>query len=128
MVHEAVRVRIRQSKTNVFGHGEWLFLRRVEGQLCPVAVIAEYLALGSISTTVLAHQDGAPLSKFQFGSVFKKCLSVLGLDATQFGTHSFRIGATTEAARAGLANSDIQRIGRWRSTCYASYVRPELVI
>ncbi|XP_073511592.1 basic phospholipase A2 sphenotoxin subunit B-like isoform X2 [Phyllobates terribilis] len=36
-----------------------------------------------------------------------------------YGTHSFRIGAATEAARAGLSETEVQRIGRWRSTCLA---------
>ncbi|MEE6468146.1 hypothetical protein FKM82_008176 [Ascaphus truei] len=63
---------------------------------------------------------------YQFSRVFRVCLERLGMKAAQFGTHSFRIGAATEAARAGLAGEVIQRIGRWESKRYRSYVRPLL--
>ncbi|KAM4013588.1 uncharacterized protein ACNLHF_003677 [Anomaloglossus baeobatrachus] len=59
----------------------------------------------------VSASDGSPLTKFQFLALFHKCLRSFGLKPTDFGTHSFRIGAATEAARAGLSNSEIQRIG-----------------
>lgn len=128
VVQEAVWVRIRRFKTDVFGHGVWLLLNRVGGILCPVASVSGYLELRFSATAFPSHKNGAPLTRFQFPSVFSKCLSALGLDKKEFGTHLFCIGAATEAARVDLPDGDIRKIGRWRSTCYASYVWPDLLI
>lgn len=74
------------------------------------------------------HQDGLSLSQFQFVAVFKKCLEALGLGDQKFSSHSFRIGAATEAVRWGLDEAAVKRIGRWESRRFKSYVRPHLFI
>lgn len=51
----------------------------------------------------------------------------VGESPSDYGIHSFRIGAATEAVRAGLLEGDIMRIGRWQSRCYVEYVHPELL-
>lgn len=50
-------------------------------------------------------------------------LRALGLCEYDYAGHSFRIGAATEAARLGLGEEVIQRIGRWESQRFRSYVR-----
>ncbi|CAH2330134.1 micronuclear linker histone poly -like, partial [Pelobates cultripes] len=70
-------------------------------------------------------EDCSSLSKFQFLRVFRKALARLGVDPGQFGTHSFRIGAATEAARLGLGDEWVKRIGRWGSLRFRSYIRPD---
>ena len=42
-----------------------------------------------------------------------------------YSGHSFRIGAATTAAMQGLSTASLQQMGRWSSTPYASYVRPD---
>ncbi|KAM9326568.1 ficolin-2-like [Gastrophryne carolinensis] len=59
---------------------------------------------------LLVHEDGSFLSRFQFLAVFRKCLKELGLASGDYGTHSFRIGAATEAARLGLPEEIIKRL------------------
>jgi hypothetical protein len=51
-------------------------------------------------------------------------VALLGLDSTLYSTHSFRSGAATAAAAAGLSDAEVQRLGRWRSSVFARYVRP----
>ena len=43
--------------------------------------------------------------------------------ATNFLSHSFRIGAITVAARNGIPDHLIQALGRWTSNAYQLYIR-----
>lgn len=85
MIQDVVRVHVRRSKKYVFGHSEWLVLPCVVGPLCPVVSVSEYMVLGSPSAAFLSHQEGTPLTRFQFSSVFKQCLKGAGLNAAEFG-------------------------------------------
>lgn len=67
---------------------------------------------------ILVHEDGGALSKFQFVAVFLKCLEDLGFSPSDYSSHSFRIGAATEAVRWSLPPEAVKRIGRWESARY----------
>lgn len=124
----ALRIRIQRSKTNVFGRGVWLPIQAVNGEVCPVRAVSNYLSIHpSAPLPFCIHYDDSPVTRFQYISVFRRCLSAVGLQPNEFGSHSFRIGAATKAARAAFSEEQVQRIGRWKSSCYASYIRPELL-
>ncbi|XP_040271178.1 uncharacterized protein LOC120986584 isoform X1 [Bufo bufo] len=123
----ALRIRVSRSKTDQFGSGSWIPLHPVPGVSCPVRLTSSYSSMRGPGHNFLAHADGSPLTKFQFTSVFKSCLELSGMNPREFGTHSFRIGAATEAAKAGLPESEVMRIGRWKSACFARYIRPDLL-
>ena len=53
-------------------------------------------------------------------------LTAVGIDATAYAGYSFRIGAATAAAAAGLSDSLIQSLGRWRNSAYTIYIRTPL--
>ena len=46
-----------------------------------------------------------------------------------FSSHSFRNGAATSAARAGIPDHLIQVFGHWKSNAYKQYIRtpPDLI-
>ena len=48
---------------------------------------------------------------------------------SSYTSHSFRIGAVTTAAAAGLPPTLIKTLGRWRSNAYKTYVQypPSLI-
>lgn len=77
--------------------------------------------------TFFVHEDGSCLLRFQFVAIFRKCLGAVGLDPKQYGSHSFRIVAATEASRWGLDDATVNRIGMWESNRYRLYVRPHLL-
>lgn len=126
---EAVLCRLPRSKTDQAGRGRWVTLRaQPEGAVCPVRLAASYsLIRPAGSPQWLLHMDGSPLTRFQFGAVFQRCLQRLGCNCKEYGTHSFRIGAATSAAARGLSAADIQELGRWKSGAFKAYVRLDKV-
>ncbi|KAM3926861.1 uncharacterized protein RB166_009695 [Leptodactylus fuscus] len=65
-----------------------------------------------------------PFGRLTFVAVFRKCVVASGREPKEFGSHSFRIGAATEAARHGLGEDVVRKIGRWESIRFRSYLRP----
>ena len=53
----------------------------------------------------------------------KNSLQQPGLPAKDYTGYSFRIGAATTAAVAGLEDSAIQTLGQWESWAFKRYVR-----
>ena len=54
----------------------------------------------------------------------RQTLETSGLEVASFNGHSFRIGAATAAAEAGLLDSTIQQLGRWWPSAFTCYLRP----
>lgn len=73
-----VRLRVSRSKTDHLGLGSCVHLRAVPGYLCPVRLVSEFLGIRSWGSQFLVHQDGFPLTRFQFSSVLKKMFSGCG--------------------------------------------------
>lgn len=74
------------------------------------------------------HSDKLPLTKYQFSAVLHICLKYAGLQHLKFTTHSLRIGAATKAAKMGFDEAIIKRLGRWESSRFNLYVRPNLSV
>lgn len=127
---EGVAIFLRKSKTDQGGRGRMVRVYPIHGSpQCPVSTVKEFLKVRpNVQGPFLIHLNCSMLSRFQFGAVFRKCLQGLGLVEKEFSSHSFRIGAATEAARLGMDVEVIKRIGRWESNRFQSYVRPQLAL
>ncbi|XP_066446920.1 uncharacterized protein [Eleutherodactylus coqui] len=121
-----VKIRIRKSKTDVYGAGEWLRIGALGTEWCPVRLVRDFMVHHSGDGPLLVHAAGAPLTRYQFTAVMRSCLKSLGFAPNDFGSHSFRIGAATSAFVCGLRSEEVKRVGRWKSEAYRSYVRPDL--
>ena len=121
---QALIVLLRHSKTDQFGAGVRLYLGRTADILCPVAAVLSYLAIRPGNPGPLFQfEDGTPLSRIHLVRHIREALSGAGIDTACFSGHSFRIGAATTAAQAGLNDSTIQTLGRWKSSAFTAYIR-----
>ena len=120
-----VHLTLRHSKSDIFGVGVTINLGRTGDLLCPVSALLAYLARRPpTSGSLFLLESGQPLSKQRLISTVRNTLGLAGVDVGRFNGHSFRIGAAMAAAQAGLPDSTIQQLGRWRSAAFMRYLRP----
>lgn len=116
-------VLIKSSKTDQDRKGVSLVIDRIEGILCPVAGLIDYLAVRpKIKGPLFIHLGKNPLTRYQFSAILEKALHVLGVEG-HYRAHSFRIGAATLAFEAGCTQDLIMEAGRWKSRAYRTYIR-----
>ena len=121
-----VSLQIKQSKTDQERVGTRVVIGRTGDDICPINAFLTYLSRRRDKPGPLFQwRDGPPLAKSQFVSKVRSVPLAANLPATDFAGHSFRIGAATTAATAGLDDSTIQTLGRWKSSSYLLYVRLE---
>lgn len=121
-----LQVCIRSSKTDQRGKTCQLLLKKsTHNGLCPVVSLYAYLnirpSLGN--TQLFVHHGGCSLTRYQFCAVLQKTLKFCGILNHSYKSHSFRIGAATEAAMRGVPDETIKQWGRWRSGAYSRYIR-----
>lgn len=99
-------------------------LGKTNHMLCPMTSILPYLARrGSSAGPLFQFQDGSFLTREKFVSEVRQLLMAAGIDPEPYAGHSFRIGAATTAAQAGMDAPLIQTLGRWKSSAYQLYIR-----
>ena len=119
-----IALNIKYSKTDQGRVGVRVILGRTGDDLCPVVALLNYLSRrGNKPGALFQWQDSTPLSKTKFIEATWQALTAAQLPAKDYAGHSFRIGAATTAAMAGLEDSAIQTLGRWKSSSYQLYIR-----
>ena len=68
-------------------------------------------------------QLGKWLTRNNLTTELRTVLKHCGLPYDKFYSHSFRIGAATTVAKAGIPSWLIKVLGRWSSDCYERYIR-----
>ena len=108
-----ISLNIKCSKTDQGAVGVRVIIGRTDDDLCPVSVLLIYLARRGYTPGALFQWDNRiPLSKTKFVGATRQALSAANLPAKDYAGYSFRIGAATTAATAGLEDSTIQTLGR----------------
>ena len=119
-----LKVHLKKSKTDQLGRGVDVYIGRTDSAICPVEAFLRYVsARGCAQGSFFRFCDGSPLTKNKFTERVRCVLQEMGLPYGSFAGHSFRIGAATAAAKAGLEDSVIQSLGRWNSAAFLTYIR-----
>ena len=117
-------VHIKKSKNDQLARGIVLYVGRSRRKVCAVSAVLSYLAIRPTSPgPFFIFEDGRVLSRHRLVSELANALQLIGFDSSPYKGHSFRIGAATAAARAGLSDSLIQIMGRWKSSAFMAYIR-----
>ena len=125
LTHSTACILIKASKTDPFHQTCTITIGATHTSTCPVAALLKYLPLHSNHTSLplFIFGDGSYLTRPTLTSHLRTLLSAAGLDPDAYASYSFRIGAATTAAAAGLPDWQIQALGRWCSDCYTRYIR-----
>lgn len=118
-------VRIKKSKTDPFRQTSTITIASSRSNVCAVAATRDFLLQTPDSfpqSPMFQFKDGTPLSRRTLASNLHTLLELCGLQPNNYNTHSFRIGAATTAAAAGLPAWLIKILGRWRSDSYQRYI------
>ncbi len=100
---ETISFLIKQSKTDQVKKGHFVYIFNLPSPLQPYQAIREYLRLrifqakSPLEPLFLDHA-GKPASRTWFQKHLKAVLLSAGIPATNFSSHSFRIGAATSAS------------------------------
>ena len=115
---------VPRSKTNPKGFV--VHLGCSHSPICPVCLIRALFSLypAPPSAPLFTTINNLPLSYSYLTNKLHSLLSMIGIHPAPFTLHSLRAGAATTAAAAGCTEDQIQKLGRWSSTCYRRYIRP----
>jgi len=119
-------VRIKQSKTNPFCQGCTLTIAKSTSPICSVMAMKDYIlqAQPPASCPLFTFsQSGSWLTHSSLTKELRFILQQCGFLSNNFYFHSFRIGAATSAAAAGIPAWLIKVLGRWSSDCYELYIK-----
>ena len=121
-----IAIKIKASKTDQERQGTTVYLNSTGCDLCPVAAVLDYLKIrGPRPGILFIHKNGGALTRSQLVKGIRKMLEAYSdINPRNYNSHSLRIGAATIAASTGVPETDIKRLGRWKSTAYQLYIRP----
>lgn len=93
------------------------------GPYCPVQAMTAYLRVRGKSAGPLFQLDNKAVSRARFVSTLHQTVKLACLPSKRINSHSFRIGAATDAAVAGRSDAQIRSLGRWSSDAFKKYIR-----
>ncbi|RXN37603.1 poly [Labeo rohita] len=118
---------LKKSKTDQFGKSCPIYIFRLNSFISPFEPISEYVLSryannSSPQEPLFLTENGKMATRFWFNKHFLKVLSASGISPEHYSLHSFRIGAATTAASAGISDETIRVMGRWSSEAYRLYI------
>ena len=122
---QAIQVTIKKSKTDQLGKGHSVRLTTTNSTVCPVKAMHTYLSRrpNLPNRPLFVDSCGKFLTAQRLTRLIRQLLSSAGYPPIQYSLHGLRAGAATTGAMSGFTESEIMKLGRWRSACYKNYVR-----
>jgi integrase len=127
--NDTVTLLLPKSKTDATAKGTHIPMAATNDAICPRTSLAKlFTAYPSPPNSPLFARGQA--SGYNLGIMFTRTwfveniriyLSKCGMDPSKYNSHSFRRGAAHSATAAGIAESEIQVLGRWASDSYKLY-------
>ena len=118
-----LRVRLKRSKCDQFGKGVDVVVGRTRSPICPVTAVLKYIRVRQDEPgPFFVSRAKAPVTKAWLVQQVRHVLRSHGFPQEDYAGHSFRIGAATSAALAGIEDSTIQALSRWQSAAFLQYV------
>ena len=123
----SIIIRLTKSKTSQFQSPPPIHIGATNTATCPVAAMQSFLSRRRASSQLplFVFRDGTYLTPNLVSSTLKASLRIAGYNPAAYSSHSFRIGAATSASASGMADHLIQKLGRWKSDAFKTYVRPD---
>lgn len=120
-------IHLKHSKTDKEGKGSTVTITQTNSAFCPLSSMIRYLQQRPHSNPnepLFLTDKGRPASRSWFTTRLRLICQHCDLPPHLFTSHSFRIGAATTAAKVVPA-STVKAMGRWSSSAFERYVRPE---
>ncbi len=123
----SIKICLTKTKTAQFQVPSPIHIGATKTSTCPVKALTSFLSHRSAPSTspLFTFEDGSFLTPRLVSNTLKSVISRAGLDSSGYSSHSFRIGAATTAAASGVPDHLVQKLGRWSSDAYKSYIRPQ---
>lgn len=98
------------------------------GKNCPVKLITQFANFRGRQSDFpeqpfFIWQDCTPVNALQFNTNLCFILFTLGLPSLLYGSHSFRVGKTTDGKISGKKISTLKKEGRWKTSTVYKYIR-----
>ena len=118
-------ITLNQSKTDPFRRGQTIQLFPTGSSTCPIKAMITFSRYVDTTHDTPIFKAGKfnPLTQRQLNAVLRHLFQQAGFNHINYASHSFRIGAATTAAAAGLPPWLIKTLGRWHSDAYLTYIR-----
>ncbi|XP_070556635.1 uncharacterized protein [Ptychodera flava] len=127
VLSSVLEMRLKSSKTDPYRRGYVLRIAPTGTSVCAVNAFAKYRRSHCLTNTEVPFfqfADGTWLTRQRLTHYLRKLLVHAGIKSAElYTTHSFRSGAATTAAEAGLPDWLIKTLGRWRSGSYQVYIK-----
>ena len=122
ITHQGATLKIKSSKTDPFRQGCHIKLCNINSLICPVQALKQYLATRPFTVGLLfTYADKSFLTRRCLNTFLRSAIP--SSKNAPVSSYSFCIGAATTAAAGGIPWWMIQKLGRWNSDCYRTYIQ-----
>jgi len=123
---DRLSLRLATSKTDPWRKGATVELFRNNTMTCPLKAWHNYAnhfaTKPNPDENLFLNQERKPVNKTWIVAYLREVITKLGLNPSHYSGHSFRKGGATSLADAGVQDSVIKEMGRWKSGAYQLYI------